>query len=119
MADYNLHKCKDYVCIHALLEDRAEGENVTFREILNSDWATYRPIDILVPADLKPETYNGAYGDAFLATSVAEPKTRLAVYTVGGKKYAYIDYKPLYDANRVPAEYGKTVRARFEIVDAD
>lgn len=126
MANYDFYKGSgEMVRIDALLEDRAEGYNVTFRQILNKDWANYDEITLLIPAEFAPDVYTGAYGDVILKVSLPseqgcpprEPlETRLPVYEADGNLWAYIDYKPHYSDERVPPEYGRTIRARFKIV---
>lgn len=126
MANYDLYKGSgEMVQIAALLEDRADGYNVAFQSILRKNWANYDEITLLIPVEFAPDVYTGAYGDVILKVSLPteqgsparEPlETRLPVYEAGGDLWAYIDYKPHYSDERVPPEYGRTIRARFKIV---
>lgn len=129
MAEYKLHKSTGFVKINALLEERQDqpyGDCITFQRILNNTYASYRPVTLIVPDNIKAEVYEATYGHVFLSTSIAGPQQRLALYDADGKRYAYIDYYER-DADGVDemgysrdgqfVGRGRKIRARFAIVE--
>ena len=130
MAYYNLYRSSgEMVNIPALLEDHADGgESITFQKILRWPYGSYDPVILRIPAELEPEVYETIYGDHMIQLKLPKwadkvgndiADLRLAVETVGGKKYAYIDWRQIDpdQSNRIGTiRYrGKPIRARFEI----
>lgn len=127
MANYVLYKpAGDYIKINAYLEDRHGGLNITTGKILNSMYADYKDVTLLIPEEFKPEIYENIYGEMLLKLELPDRNlrhvgeyngNRLPVEEAGGKEYAYIDIYRVNVDNNLGEERrdGKMIRARFEI----
>ena len=120
MANYRLYKSNDYTRVPAFLEDRTDGKNITFMRFLKPEYAQYVPVELLIPADLHPDVYESQYGERLLRMNAPEccafrdmepAVLRLPVETVGGKDYAFRDFRAM---DYFTGEFvGRTYRVRI------
>lgn len=103
MAKYRIFKTDNYTRINAFLEDLSDGgQNITFMPVLRPEYAQYIPVELLIPAELRPDVYENADGMMLLkmiaptgcAFCDMEPAAfRLPIETVGGRDYAFRDFR--------------------------
>ena len=129
MASYRLYKDNKFVRIPAYLEQTDSYDYITAQPILRREIATYRPVWLLIPAKLDPESYDSVYGETIIRFSAPEgyrfddgnpynPTVRLETEYVGGRLYAYRDCIPDCDEYGRPTT-GWKIRIRMAIEDRE